>query len=105
MCTTGGLHLFTIFDKKCTSSLLLLSLVEVLLVGWIYGVNKFQDNIEDMSIKLPKFCKLYWKVLWLVVSPLILAASVILAWVEPSDLRKVLHHFGLARIWCRHVEV
>ena len=29
MCTTGGLHLFNIFDQRCSSSLLLLVLVEV----------------------------------------------------------------------------
>jgi hypothetical protein len=29
MCTTGGLHLFNIFDQRCTSSLLLLCLIEV----------------------------------------------------------------------------
>merc|ERR1711962_247602 len=28
MCTTGGIHLFNIFDQRCTSSLLLLFLVE-----------------------------------------------------------------------------
>jgi solute carrier family 6 amino acid transporter-like protein 5/7/9/14 len=87
MCTTGGIHLFTVFDKKCTSSLLLLCLIEVLLVAWIYGVDRFLANIADMSMRLPKPLRLYWKIMWMFISPIILATIVILAWVEPTPLR------------------
>ena len=36
MCTTGGIHLFQIFDQRCTSSLLLLCFVEVTILPPFY---------------------------------------------------------------------
>jgi len=87
MCTTGGIHLFTIFDKKCTSSLLLLSLVEVILVAWVYGAEKFLGNIKEMSVPMPRVFFYYWKLMWIVVSPIILITITILAWVNPTPLR------------------
>ncbi len=50
MCTNGGILLFTVFDKRCTSSLLFVCLLEVIHVVWVYGVDKFFDNLSEMGM-------------------------------------------------------
>ena len=34
MCCKGGIHLFKVFDSRCSSSLLLLSLIEVMTMSY-----------------------------------------------------------------------
>jgi len=62
MTTNGGVHLFTVFDDRCTDSLLLITCVELLLVGWVYGSNTFFDNLREMKVFVPQFLILPWKV-------------------------------------------
>ena len=57
------------------------------MVAWVYGVDKFLDNIAEMKMKLPVLVRMYWKVMWLVVSPLIMAAVIILKWVKTEPMR------------------
>jgi len=86
MCCRGGIHLFKIFDSRCSSSLLLLSLIEVIMIAWVYGCEKFLGNIEEMGMKLPKVVKMYWTAMWFAVSPLIMSAVIILKWVETKPM-------------------
>jgi len=86
MCTTGGIHMFNIFDQRCTSSLLLLFLVEVVIVAWIYGCERFMGNIEEMGISMPKPIRMMWKILWLVVCPVVLAAVVVMRWINTKPM-------------------
>ena len=92
------------FDSRCSSSLLLLSLIEMILVGYIYGVNKFLTNIEEMKMNLGPVLTVYWKVMtvvlvlkfevltcctqvmWLAVSPVIMAAVIILRWINSKPM-------------------
>ena len=48
MCTSGGYYMFTLIDDKSASwNLLLVAFLEVILVGWIYGADRFLDNIKE----------------------------------------------------------
>ncbi len=51
MCTTGGLHLFNIFDQRCTSSLLLLCLIEVCNINKLFP----QSCVSPKRFILTKF--------------------------------------------------
>ena len=55
MCTNGGIHLFTIFDKRCTSSLLFLTFLEVILVSHFYGLQNFYTMLDEMEMRFPKY--------------------------------------------------
>lgn len=51
--------------------------LQVTLVSWLYGVNNFLDNIEEMGMRLGVVMRVYWKVAWLVLTPLVLAVLIV----------------------------
>ncbi|KAM9388120.1 LOW QUALITY PROTEIN: sodium- and chloride-dependent betaine transporter-like [Phaethornis superciliosus] len=66
--TEGGMYIFQLFDYYGASGmcLLFLAIFEVICVGWVYGANRFYDNVEDMIGFRP------WpliKICWLVFTP------------------------------------
>ncbi|XP_062322453.1 sodium- and chloride-dependent transporter XTRP3-like [Osmerus eperlanus] len=70
--TRSGNYWFTMFnDYGATFSLLFIVLVEVITVSYIYGIRRFEKDIEDMLGHRPNW---YWKIMWAVVSPLLLVA-------------------------------
>ncbi|KAG7474217.1 sodium-and chloride-dependent transporter XTRP3 [Solea senegalensis] len=70
--TTSGNYWFTIFnDYGANFSLLFVVLIEIITVSYIYGMNRFEKDIEDMIGHRPNW---YWKIMWKFVSPLLLVA-------------------------------
>ncbi|KAM4581185.1 sodium- and chloride-dependent transporter XTRP3 [Odontesthes bonariensis] len=68
--TTSGNYWFVMFnDYGATFSLLFIVLVEVITVSYIYGIKRFEKDIEDMLGHRPNW---YWKIMWGGVSPLLL---------------------------------
>lgn len=68
--TRSGNYWFTIFnDYGASFSLLFIVLIEIITVSYIYGIRRFEKDIEDMLGKRPHW---YWKIMWVVVSPLLL---------------------------------
>lgn len=65
----GGFYLLTLSDWYSSSfSLMLLSLIECLVISWIYGVDRFRKDIELMTGNRP--C-IVWKIMWKYVTPCI----------------------------------
>ncbi|XP_023647186.1 sodium- and chloride-dependent GABA transporter 2 [Paramormyrops kingsleyae] len=68
MLTEGGMYIFQLFDYYAASGMCLLfvAIFETVCIAWIYGADRFYDNIEDMIGYRPgpfmKYC-------WLVFSP------------------------------------
>ncbi|XP_060936566.1 sodium- and chloride-dependent GABA transporter 2-like [Limanda limanda] len=66
MLTEGGMYIFQLFDYYAASGmcLLFMSIFETVCIAWVYGADRFYDNIEDMIGYRPgpyiKFC---WKFL------------------------------------------
>ncbi|XP_042345815.1 sodium- and chloride-dependent transporter XTRP3-like [Plectropomus leopardus] len=68
--TTSGNYWFTMFnDYGANFSLLFIVLIEVVTVSYIYGIRRFEKDIEDMLGHRPNW---YWKLMWAIVSPLLL---------------------------------
>ncbi len=86
MCTQGGIHLFTLFDNKCTDSLIVSTCVELILVAWVYGVRNFFDNLREMEMSFPKWLEYVWMAMLMFVTPIVLAAIAIISWVDHEDL-------------------
>ena len=49
--------------------MLFVAILEVVMVSWIYGVDKIFEHIEEMEIKIPTFMKCYWRVCWKYLTP------------------------------------
>ncbi|XP_023673387.2 sodium- and chloride-dependent transporter XTRP3-like [Paramormyrops kingsleyae] len=66
----SGNYWFTIFnDYACTFSLLFIVFVEMVGICCIYGLKRFEKDIEDMIGHRPNW---YWKIVWAGVGPIIL---------------------------------
>ncbi len=78
MCCSAGINMFTLIDETCASwNILLFAFLEVATVSWLYGVDRFFGDIEEMGMRLPAAIKWYWKGCWLVVTPKILIVLVV----------------------------
>ncbi|KAM9409611.1 sodium- and chloride-dependent GABA transporter 2-like isoform 2-T2 [Pholidichthys leucotaenia] len=65
MVTDGGLYIFQLFDYYACSgmTLLLFAFLQSLCMAWVYGADRFYENIEDMigykPLPLTKYCLKY----------------------------------------------
>lgn len=82
LCTNGGIHLFTVLDDRCTSSLLFLTLLEIGIISFLYGLSRFFQNLEEMGVNLPVWLKWVWRILLWLVSPLVLAFITVVSWID-----------------------
>uniref|UniRef100_A0A8C9DV44 Solute carrier family 6 member 11 n=1 Tax=Prolemur simus TaxID=1328070 RepID=A0A8C9DV44_PROSS len=82
----GGMYIFQLFDSYAASGMCLLfvAIFECVCIGWVYGDNRFYDNIEDMigyrPLSLIKWC-------WKVVTPGICAGIFIFFLVKYKPLK------------------
>ncbi|KAI1883386.1 hypothetical protein AGOR_G00230900 [Albula goreensis] len=66
MLTEGGMYVFQLFDYYAASGMCLLfvAIFETICMAWIYGADRFYDNIEDMIGYRPspliKYCWLFF---------------------------------------------
>ncbi|XP_067856221.1 sodium-dependent neutral amino acid transporter B(0)AT3-like isoform X1 [Heptranchias perlo] len=68
--TASGNYWLTIFDHYGSAlPLLIIAFFELIGVTYVYGINKFSDDLEFMTGRRPN---LYWRVTWRVISPLLL---------------------------------
>ncbi|XP_028809571.1 sodium- and chloride-dependent GABA transporter 2-like [Denticeps clupeoides] len=74
--TEGGIRLFELIDTYGTSgnTLLFIACFETIAIAWVYGADRFYDNIEDM-IGYPlcpalKYC-------WLFITPIICGGTLL----------------------------
>ncbi|XP_034470661.1 sodium- and chloride-dependent GABA transporter 2-like [Hippoglossus hippoglossus] len=76
MVTEGGLYVFQLFDYyACTGiPFLLIATLETICIGWVYGADRYYNNIRDMIGYRPS---LYMKYCWKFITPC-LSASVLL---------------------------
>ncbi|MCI4381985.1 hypothetical protein PGIGA_G00258300 [Pangasianodon gigas] len=68
MLTEGGMYVFQLFDYYAASGMCLLfvGIFESICIAWIYGADRFYDNIEDMIGYRPGP---YIKYCWLFLTP------------------------------------
>lgn len=67
----GGIYWLQIMDWYCsTFSLMLLSLTECVVIGWIYGADRFYMDIELMIGYKPT---IWWKICWKYITPVVIA--------------------------------
>ncbi|CAI5786319.1 sodiumchloride2-likedependent and chloride-dependent GABA transporter 2-like [Podarcis lilfordi] len=85
MITEGGMYVFQLFDYYAASGMCLLfvAIFETLCIGWVYGADRFYDNIEDMIGYRPwaviKYC-------WLFITPAVCLATFLFSLIKYTPL-------------------
>uniref|UniRef100_A0A7N9AQV7 Transporter n=1 Tax=Mastacembelus armatus TaxID=205130 RepID=A0A7N9AQV7_9TELE len=86
MVTEGGLYIFQVFDYYACSgmTLLLFAILQSVSIGWVYGADRFYENIEDMigykPLSLIKYCLKY-------ITPVICMGTFIFSLVKYTPLK------------------
>jgi len=71
MVTNGGIYILTLFDDFAgTYALLVVSITEMLVVTWVYGIENF---CLDIKLMIKKDVSVYWRICWQYVSPALLS--------------------------------
>ncbi|XP_048123847.1 sodium- and chloride-dependent GABA transporter 2-like isoform X2 [Alosa alosa] len=90
MVTPGGLYVFQIYDHfSCSgASLLLLSIFQSVAVGWVYGPDRFSENIKSMIGYSPSPA---FRLCWKYLTPTVCIGTFMFSLVcwAPLDLGKV----------------
>ncbi|KAM7342476.1 sodium-dependent dopamine transporter isoform 2-T3 [Cochliomyia hominivorax] len=69
-CTQGGFYFFQLLDRYAAGySILVAVFFESIAVSWIYGTNRFCEDIKDMIGFRPGK---YWQICWRYVAPIFL---------------------------------
>ncbi|XP_028967335.1 sodium-dependent proline transporter [Galendromus occidentalis] len=86
ICMDGGMYVLQLMDNYVASySALTIGLSEVIVIGWVYGADRFLDDIKVMLKEYP-YPKTYWKILWKFVVPtlILLILGFSLVKLEPT---------------------
>ncbi|CAG0902842.1 unnamed protein product [Darwinula stevensoni] len=88
MCFDGGFYMFVLFDNySATWSLMILSILEVLLIAYVYGYDKFKENLAEMMGPNNLFFDYYWSITWRFVSPITLTVLMFLTWIQYTPVK------------------
>ncbi|CAG2167879.1 unnamed protein product, partial [Oppiella nova] len=58
-----------------------IGLVEVVVIGWVYGVDRFLEDMKVMLGHYP-FHRLYWRILWKFICPLLIIFILIFSLID-----------------------
>ncbi|XP_062617416.1 sodium- and chloride-dependent glycine transporter 1-like isoform X1 [Saccostrea cucullata] len=83
MVCKGGIYLLNLVDFSVGGfPLLVVGLFELMAISWIYGYNRFSDNIYSMLGSRPSK---YWEICWKFISILVIAVTVLMNIVMYSE--------------------
>ncbi|GFW19427.1 sodium- and chloride-dependent glycine transporter 2 [Trichonephila clavipes] len=82
MCTKGGMYLLQLMDNYAASfSALLIGLVEVVVISWVYGIERFLADVKIMLGRYP-YPYQYWRLFYRFVVPLTIMFILVFTWID-----------------------
>lgn len=83
-CTQGGFYYFQLLDRYAAGySILIAVFFEAIAVSWIYGTNRFCEDIRDMIGFTPG---IYWRVCWKFIAPIFLLFIIVYGLIFSAPL-------------------
>lgn len=87
LCTEGGGYMLHLMDSFAASySTLLIALVELFVISWVYGVDRFLNDIKVMLGRYP-FHPIYWKTCWKFLTPTVLVFILLFTWIDFKPIK------------------
>lgn len=76
-----------LMDKYAANwSVLLIAISECILVAWVYGADRFLDDVQHMIGPRNKCWRFFWTWMWKVVTPATLFFILFFNWIEYEPL-------------------
>ncbi|KAM7344241.1 glycine transporter [Cochliomyia hominivorax] len=81
--TNSGMYWLQLMDKYAANwSVLLIAISECVLIAWIYGSQRFLNDIQGMIGKHSKGWIWFWSIMWRFITPATLLFILFFNWVE-----------------------
>ncbi|KAH8384898.1 hypothetical protein KR093_011819, partial [Drosophila rubida] len=81
--TNSGMYWLQLMDKYAANwSVLLIAISECVLIAWIYGSQRFLNDIQGMIGKRSRLWNFFWGVMWRYITPATLLFILFFNWVE-----------------------
>ncbi|XP_068993368.1 sodium- and chloride-dependent glycine transporter 1 isoform X1 [Neodiprion pinetum] len=85
--TNAGMYWLQLMDKYAANwSVLLIAIGECILVAWVYGADRFLDDVEQMIGPRGRCWRFFWTWMWKVVTPAALFFILFFNWVKYEPL-------------------
>ncbi|XP_077263039.1 sodium- and chloride-dependent glycine transporter 1 [Temnothorax americanus] len=86
--SNAGMYWLQLMDKYAANwSVLLIAISECILVAWVYGADRFLDDVQRMIGPRGRVWRFFWTWMWKLVTPAALFFILCFNWVEYEPLR------------------
>ncbi|XP_076664285.1 sodium- and chloride-dependent glycine transporter 1 isoform X2 [Andrena cerasifolii] len=86
--TNAGMYWLQLMDKYAANcSVLLIAISECVLVAWIYGADRFLDDVQLMIGLQSRLWRFFWTWMWKLVTPATLLFILFFNWIEYEPLK------------------
>ncbi|KAG5336207.1 SC6A5 protein, partial [Acromyrmex heyeri] len=86
--TNAGMYWLQLMDKHAAnSSVLLIAVIECVIVAWLYGADRFLDDVQQMIGPRSRLWRLFWKWMWKFVTPAVLFFILSFNWVVYKEIK------------------
>lgn len=83
----AGMYWLQLMDKYAANwSVLLIAICECILVAWIYGADRFLNDVQLMIGPRSRLWRFFWTWMWKVITPATLFFILFFNWVEYEPL-------------------
>ncbi|KAG7196775.1 hypothetical protein KM043_013113 [Ampulex compressa] len=84
----AGMYWLQLMDKYAANwSVLVIAISECILVAWIYGADRFLDDVQEMIGLQSRLWRFFWTWMWKVVTPAALFFILFFNWVEYEPVK------------------
>lgn len=84
----AGMYWLQLMDKYAANwSVLLIAISECILVAWVYGADRFLDDVQQMIGPRGRLWRFFWTWMWKLITPAALFFILCFNWVEYEPLK------------------